>query len=182
MNDLHFTTTAVSIRDLAKRYRGQPALDGVTLEVPKGSLTVLLGAAGAGKTTTLRLLAGLEAPDGGTILIDGRDCAGLEPKDRDLAMIFDNLALYPNLTGAENIAHPLRVRRMPAPAIEEKVAAVATTLRIHHILKRKPKTMSGGERQRVALGRALVRDPASSCWTNPCRASTPCCASSCARN
>ncbi len=162
MNDMSFTATpaAVAIRGLSKTYRGQAALDGLTLDVPKGSLTVLLGAAGAGKTTTLRLLAGLEVPDDGTILIGGRDCAGLEPKDRDLAMIFDNLALYPNLTGAENIAHPLRIRRVPAAAIDEKVTAVAATLRIPHVLKRKPKTMSGGERQRVALGRALVRDPA----------------------
>lgn len=158
---MSFTTAAaVSIRGLVKTYRGRAALDGLTLEVPKGSLTVILGAAGAGKTTTLRLVAGLEAPDDGTILIGGRDCAGLEPKDRDLAMIFDNLALYPDLTGAGNIAHPLRIRRVPAAAIEEKVAAVAATLRIPHVLKRKPGTMSGGERQRVALGRALVRNPA----------------------
>lgn len=152
-------TPALVIEGLTRTYRATRALDGIDIVVPEGSLTVILGAAGAGKTTTLRLVAGLERPNDGRILIRGRDVAGLDPASRDVAMIFDNLALYPNRTGFENIASPLRVRRMKESVVAERVEAVAATLRIAHVLKRLPRTMSGGERQRVALGRALVRDP-----------------------
>ncbi len=154
-----FVAPALEIEGLCKAYRGKRALDGVSFSVPKGGLTVILGAAGAGKTTTLRMIAGLETADSGLILLGGRDCGGLEPKDRNLAMIFDNLALYPNKTGFENIANPLRIAGMAKAEIETRVQEVAATLKIPHILSRLPKTMSGGERQRVALGRALVRKP-----------------------
>ena len=129
------------------------------LSVPQGSLTVLLGPAGAGKTTALRIIAGLERADAGRIAMRGTDVGSLQPKDRDVAMIFDNLALYPNRTGFENIASPLAIGGMPRDAIEAQVKAMAATLRVPHVLHRLPKTMSGGERQRVALGRALVRNP-----------------------
>lgn len=153
------STPTLSIDMLCKRYRKMVALDQVTFTVPAASLTVILGPAGAGKTTTLRLVAGLEKPDSGSVQIGGRDVVHLEPKDRDVAMIFDNLALYPNKSGFENIASPLRIRGEDQEVIEEKVADLAATLKVSHILRRLPKTMSGGERQRIALGRALIRSP-----------------------
>ncbi|WP_051660885.1 ABC transporter ATP-binding protein [Bosea sp. 117] len=162
MNALMHATIEVptlAMEHLTKSFRHQPALDDVSFMVPKGALTVVLGAAGAGKTTLLRSIAGLEQPDRGRILLGGRDVAGREPKDRNLAMIFDNLALYPDKTGFDNIASPLRIRGDSRAEIETAVKEVAARLRISHILARKPKTMSGGERQRVALGRALVRTP-----------------------
>lgn len=151
--------SVLKVERVTKLFGNLPALSDVSLDVPRGEFIVVLGAAGAGKTTLLRIIAGLEDPDLGHVLIDGEDMDGHEPKDRDVAMIFDNLALYPNKTGFDNIAHPLRVRKRDRQAIEEQVHAVAATLQISHILSRLPKTMSGGERQRVALGRALVRDP-----------------------
>ena len=147
------------IDKLTKHFRGKTALDQVSFEVPAASLTVILGSAGAGKTTTLRLIAGLDRPDSGRVVLGGQDVGGWEPKDRNIAMILDNLALYPNKTGFENIASPLVIRGEPKSEIETKVAEVAATLQIPHILKRLPKTMSGGERQRIALGRALIRTP-----------------------
>lgn len=144
---------------LVKRFRKVTALNGVSFDVPPGSLTVLLGPAGAGKTTTLRMVAGLDDPDGGRIELQGRDMRDVEPKDRDIGMIFDNLALYPDKTGFENIASPLRVHGIHAGEVDRRVKEMAATLRISHLLNRLPKTMSGGERQRVALGRALIRRP-----------------------
>jgi ABC-type sugar transport system ATPase subunit len=149
----------LEVHNVSKAYRNKPALDGVSFLVPEGALTVILGAAGAGKTTTLRIIAGLEQPDDGRIMLGGQDSAGVEPKHRNVAMIFDNLALYPNKTGFQNIANPLRIAGMRQKQIETKVREVAASLKIAHILGRLPKTMSGGERQRVALGRALVREP-----------------------
>ncbi|GAB7079341.1 ABC transporter ATP-binding protein [Megalodesulfovibrio paquesii] len=142
-----------------KSFRSVQALADVSLHVPEGSFTVLLGPAGAGKTTTLRLIAGLDQPDAGRVLLAGRDMQGWEPKDRDVAMIFDNLALYPNKTGYQNMASPLKIRGEKSESIREKVEALAKTLKVLHILDRLPKTMSGGERQRIALGRALIRTP-----------------------
>lgn len=150
---------ALQVQGLSKRFGRTEALADVHLSVPQGSLTVLLGPAGAGKTTTLRIIAGLDQPDAGRIVMRGADVGALQPKDRDVAMIFDNLALYPNRTGFDNIASPLAIRRMPPDVIETQVKAMAATLRIAHVLYRLPKTMSGGERQRVALGRSLVRNP-----------------------
>jgi len=145
---------------LSKRFGARQALDRVGVTVGAGHFVVLLGPAGAGKTTTLRIIAGLEIPNAGRVEIDGIDVTAREPKDRNVAMIFDSLALYPDKTGFANIAAPLKLRGLDAAAIRAKVAAVAETLRIGEILDRLPRTMSGGERQRVALGRALVRDPA----------------------
>ena len=147
------------IEDLVKSFRKTRALDGISFSVPQGSLTVILGPAGAGKTTTLRLIAGLEIANQGGIHLKGRDVTHAEPRDRDVAMIFDTLGLYPDKTGFENIASPLRIRGMKTDAIAPKVEAMAATLKISHVLRREPRTMSGGERQRVALGRALIRDP-----------------------
>lgn len=147
------------VASLTKTFKANPALSDVTFSVPEASLTVILGPAGAGKTTTLRLVAGLDQPDSGRIILGGQDMGAREPKDRNVAMIFDTLALYPNKTGFENMAHPLKVRRMAKAAIEEKVTELARTLKVSRLLHRLPKTMSGGERQRIALGRALIRTP-----------------------
>ncbi len=149
----------LSIDNLCKSFRGKTALDHVGFEVPEASLTVILGPAGAGKTTTLRITAGLDRPDSGRVEICGRDVNGWEPKDRNIAMILDSLALYPNKTGFENMAGSLRIRKVPKDEIEKRVTEMAHTLKVAHLLKRLPKTMSGGERQRIALGRALIRTP-----------------------
>lgn len=150
---------ALHMSGISRAFGDIQALSNLDLTVPRGAFVVLLGAAGAGKTTTLRIAAGLEDIDDGLVLLDGEDADGLQPKDRDIAMIFDNLALYPNRTGFDNIANPLKIRKLQKSEIDTRVRAVSKTLRIGHILKRLPKTMSGGERQRVALGRALVREP-----------------------
>ena len=146
---------ALVIEDLSRSFRGKPALDHVGFTVSKASLTVILGAAGAGKTTTLRLIAGLDRPDSGRVILSGQDVGKWEPKDRNVAMIFDNLALYPNKTGFENIASPLVIHGESKNEIEEKVTNMAATLKVPHVLRRLPKTMSGGERQRIALGRLI---------------------------
>lgn len=153
------TQPLLRIEGLVKSFRKTRALDGVSFSVPQGSLTVILGPAGAGKTTALRLIAGLEIANQGSIYLKDRDVTRAEPRDRDVAMIFDTLGLYPDKTGFENIASPLRIRGIKTEIIAPKVEAMAATLKISHVLRREPRTMSGGERQRVALGRALIRDP-----------------------
>lgn len=160
MKDLGHSPYALRLDGLCRSFGTTAAVQDLTLDVPAGSMTVLLGAAGAGKTTTLKMIAGLEPSDAGRIEIGGRDLTGAEPKDRDVAMIFDNLALYPNRTGFGNIAYPLQVAGLAPQLIDQRVRALAGMLRIGHVLGRLPRTMSGGERQRVALGRALIRDPA----------------------
>ncbi|TVM33414.1 ABC transporter ATP-binding protein [Oceanidesulfovibrio marinus] len=153
-------TTALDLQHVTKRFgRSAVALDDVSLSVPPGSFTVILGAAGAGKTTTLRTIAGLESPEEGRVILAGHDVGSWEPKDRNVSMIFDNLALYPNKTGFQNIASPLRIRGESPDVIKERVEKLAATLQVAHVLGRLPKTMSGGERQRIALGRALIRTP-----------------------
>lgn len=160
MKDFDTPPDALRLSGLTRRFGATPAVDDLTLTVPAGAMTVLLGPAGAGKTTTLKMIAGLETPDAGRVEIAGIDLTGAEPKDRDVAMIFDNLALYPNRTGYGNIAYPLRIAGLAADVIEARVKQLAHILKISHVLGRLPKTMSGGERQRVALGRALIREPA----------------------
>jgi multiple sugar transport system ATP-binding protein len=150
---------SISLIGVTKRYRTKTAVEDLTFEVADGEFFCLLGPAGAGKTTTLRVIAGLTEPSSGDVLIDGVSVKGVHPSQRDLAMIFDNLALYPNRTGFGNIAFPLRVAKVPDLVIKEKVGRVAATLGIEHVLGRLPGTYSGGERQRVALARALVREP-----------------------
>jgi multiple sugar transport system ATP-binding protein len=149
----------LELRSISKNFGSTQALDAIDLVVPRGSLIVLLGPAGAGKTTTLRVIAGLEAPTAGQVLIEGVDVTRLQPNQRDIAMIFDNLALYPNRTGFENIAFPLRLAKMSKKDVNRRVGEVAALLKVEPILGRLPATFSGGERQRVALGRAMVRDP-----------------------
>lgn len=149
----------LELRSISKNFGDNQALKEVDLVVPHGSLIVLLGPAGAGKTTTLRIIAGLEAPSSGQVFIEGMDFTQHQPNQRDIAMIFDNLALYPNKSGFDNIASPLRISKTPKAEIHDRVMEMAKLLKIGHILERTPATFSGGERQRVALGRAMIRRP-----------------------
>lgn len=137
-----------------------PAVEGFSLEVRDGEFLVLVGPSGCGKSTSLRMVAGLESPTSGRIFIGGRDVTGLPPKDRDIAMVFQNYALYPHMTVEENLSFGLKLRRVPKDEIARRVESAAETLGLKPYLKRLPKALSGGQRQRVALGRAIVREPA----------------------
>jgi multiple sugar transport system ATP-binding protein len=136
-----------------------PAVDGFSLEVADGEFLVLVGPSGCGKSTTLRMVAGLELPTSGKISIGGRDVTNFPPKDRDIAMVFQNYALYPHMTVQENLSFALKLRKVPKDEILRRTSAAAETLGLTPYLKRLPKALSGGQRQRVALGRAIVRNP-----------------------
>jgi multiple sugar transport system ATP-binding protein len=152
----------VVLAEVTKAFGPATALDGVSLTVPNGAFVVLLGPTGAGKTTTLRLISGLDHPDAGAVFIAGRPAAGLSPAQRNVAMVFQQYSLYPHMTVRENLAFPLRSPLLATPPAEiaRKVRAVAETLQIAHKLDNKATALSGGEMQRVSIGRALVRDPA----------------------
>jgi len=149
----------VRVENLAKRFDEVVAVDGISLEARDREFTVFLGPSGSGKTTTLRAIAGLEQPDAGDIYIDDRRVNALPPADRDIAFVFQFYALYPHMTVYDNLAFPLRAVHMARAEIDERVREVAQVLRIEPTLKRKPAKLSGGEQQRVALGRAMVRRP-----------------------
>ncbi|MGI8485710.1 MAG: ABC transporter ATP-binding protein [Thermomicrobiales bacterium] len=146
---------------IQKQYDGQdrPAVRDLFLKVIDGELLVMLGPSGCGKTTALRMIAGLEEPDYGDIQLDGRSVVGLEPKDRDIALVFQQYALYPHLSVRDNMLYPLKVRKTPATERKSRVEQVAGMLGLGKLLSRKPGQLSGGEQQRVALGRAIVRKP-----------------------
>lgn len=152
----------VILKHLSKSFGTDVALDDVSLTIPDGAFVVLLGPTGAGKTTTLRLISGLEKADGGEVWIDGRNVAGEMPSQRDIAMVFQQYSLYPHLTVRDNLAFPLKspILRTPQSEIDRKVGEVAEVLQISHKLDNKATALSGGEMQRVSIGRALVRDPA----------------------
>ncbi len=152
----------VSLSNVTKLFGAEAALNHVSMTVPNGSFVVLLGPTGAGKTTTLRLISGLERPDTGDVLIDGRSVLDTTPAQRDVAMVFQQYSLYPHLTVRDNLAFPLRspIHKTPEDEIKRKVAEVAEVLRITSKLDNKATALSGGEMQRVSIGRALVRDPA----------------------
>jgi multiple sugar transport system ATP-binding protein len=152
-------SSAIVTDDVSKSFGDVQALERLDLAVPMGSFFVLLGPSGAGKTTTLRVIAGLEKPDTGTVHLHGIDATRATPAERDLAMVFQSYALYPKKTAAQNIASPLRARRISKVDIDAQVKRVAELLHIQELLDRVPAQMSGGQMQRVALGRALVRDP-----------------------
>jgi len=145
--------------DVTKRFGDVTALDELSLEIADGEFMVLVGPSGSGKTTALRLLAGLEVASGGSITIGDRVVDRLAPRDRDIAMVFQDYALYPQMTVARNLAFALRMRKMPRDEIDRRVRRAAEMLDIGELLERKPRELSGGQRQRVALGRALVREP-----------------------
>ncbi|NLJ37602.1 MAG: ABC transporter ATP-binding protein [Candidatus Atribacteria bacterium] len=149
----------LSLVNLTKKYGKVTAISRLNLEVENRKITVLLGPTAAGKTTTLRCIAGLEKPQTGDIFIDGERINDLPPKDRDVAFVFQNFSLYPRYTVFENIASPLRIRNISKDDIDKNVKRVAHMLHIEHLLERKPIFISGGEMQRVAIARALVRNP-----------------------
>ena len=151
---------SISFQNLSKTFPdGTQALRGVDLEVKQGEFLALVGPSGCGKTTLLRILAGLEQQSAGSVFINERDASTLQPKDRDLAMVFQNYALFPHLSVVDNLAFGLRARKRPKEEIEQAVRPVAERLGLTTLLKRKPNELSGGQRQRVALGRLLARNP-----------------------
>ncbi len=151
----------VSFDSVTKVYtRGEkPAVDGFTLKVEPGEFLVLVGPSGCGKSTTLRMVAGLESVSSGRIFIGGRDVTDLPPKDRDIAMVFQNYALYPHMTVRENMGFALKLRHVAKAEIARRVDAAAASLGLEPYMERLPKALSGGQRQRVAVGRAIVREP-----------------------
>src|ERR1700754_2995045 len=150
----------VVIKDLVKTYGNFAAVNNVSLTVNDGEFVALVGPSGCGKTTTLNLVAGLLPITSGDIVIGDQVVNDLDPKDRDIAMVFQNYALYPQKSVYRNLAFPLQMRKLPAEEIDKKVREAARVLDITHLLERRPRELSGGQQQRVALGRALVRDPA----------------------
>jgi sn-glycerol 3-phosphate transport system ATP-binding protein len=154
---------AIALKDVIKRYgKGKQALQvihGVNAEVGDGEFVVIVGPSGCGKSTLLRMVAGLEEISAGTIAIGGRVVNDIEPADRDIAMVFQNYALYPHMSVYENMAYGLKIRKMPAQEIRQRVDDAAKILELSHLLERKPRQLSGGQRQRVAMGRAIVRQP-----------------------
>ena len=150
----------VVLKDLVKTYGSFKAVNEVSLTVNDGEFVALVGPSGCGKTTTLNLIAGLIPITSGDIVIGDRVVNDLDPKDRDIAMVFQNYALYPQKSVYMNLAFPLQMRKLPKDEIDKKVREAAKVLDMTQLLERKPRELSGGQQQRVALGRALVRDPA----------------------
>jgi multiple sugar transport system ATP-binding protein len=152
---------SVSFEQATRRFPAtdRPALDHLNLDVGDGEFVVLVGPSGCGKTTSLRMVAGLETLDSGSIRIGDRDVTNVDPKDRDVAMVFQNYALYPHMTVAQNIGFALKISKTPKAEVRDRVLAAAKLLDLQPYLERKPKDLSGGQRQRVAMGRAIVRRP-----------------------
>jgi sn-glycerol 3-phosphate transport system ATP-binding protein len=157
----------IVLDNVRKRYGSVDAIKGVSLDIADGELVVLVGPSGCGKSTLLRMIAGLEGITGGRISIGDRVVNDLEPSDRDIAMVFQNYALYPHMSVRQNLAYGLRNRGMPNPEIDARIAKAATALEIEPFLDRKPRQLSGGQRQRVAMGRAIVREPAAFLFDEP---------------
>jgi sn-glycerol 3-phosphate transport system ATP-binding protein len=151
---------ALSFRDVKKSYAGLQVVHGVSTEVKDGEFVVIVGPSGCGKSTLLRMVAGLEPITSGEIVIGGRVVNQLEPKDRDIAMVFQNYALYPHMSVYDNMSYGLRIKGFSREEIETRVQKAATILELKPFLQRKPGHLSGGQRQRVAMGRAIVREPA----------------------
>jgi sn-glycerol 3-phosphate transport system ATP-binding protein len=149
----------VSLRDIYKSFGKNEVIHGISCDIQDGEFIVILGPSGCGKSTVLRMIAGLEVITKGDIAIDGNVVNQLEPADRDIAMVFQNYALYPHMTVFKNMAYGLKIRRMPKDEIEKRVQRAAEILELTEFLNRKPRQLSGGQRQRVAMGRCIVREP-----------------------
>ncbi len=149
----------VALRSVTKRYGAVEVIHGIDLDIRHGEFAVFVGPSGCGKSTLLRMIAGLEEITAGEIRIDGRIVNHLPPRDREIAMVFQDYALYPHKSVFDNLAFSLKLRKLPKEDIEERVRAAAGILKIEHLLDRKPRALSGGQRQRVAMGRAIVRQP-----------------------
>ncbi|WPH19541.1 sn-glycerol-3-phosphate import ATP-binding protein UgpC [Variovorax paradoxus] len=155
--------TAISLRNVIKRYghgaKANQVIHGVSADVKEGEFVVIVGPSGCGKSTLLRMVAGLEEISAGEISIGGRVVNNLEPSERDIAMVFQNYALYPHMSVFKNMAYGLKIAKVPEPEIKTRVDKAAKILELGHLLERKPRELSGGQRQRVAMGRAIVRQP-----------------------
>ncbi len=151
--------STLNLSGITKSFGTTTVLHGIDLGVADGEMIVIVGASGCGKSTLLRIVAGLETPTTGHVAIAGREVTRLEPADRDIAMVFQNYALYPHMTVAQNMAYGLKIRGTPKEEIARRVAETATLLGIQPLLERKPRQLSGGQRQRVAMGRAIIREP-----------------------
>ena len=161
--------TTVRFEEAQRWYPGadKPAVPGISLEIDDGEFMVLVGPSGCGKSTTLRMLAGLEEVNKGKIFIGDRDITNMPPKDRDIAMVFQNYALYPHMSVADNMAFALKMAKVPSEERKKRVEDAAKILGLTEYLDRKPKALSGGQRQRVAMGRAIVRQPQVFCMDEP---------------
>ena len=157
----------ISFRDVRKSYGATEVIHGVSTEVADGEFVVIVGPSGCGKSTLLRMVAGLEAITAGEIAIGGRVVNDLEPKDRDIAMVFQNYALYPHMSVYDNMAYGLRIRGLSKADIDARVQRAAAILELASFLRRRPRELSGGQRQRVAMGRAIVREPAAFLFDEP---------------
>ena len=159
----------VTFKEAQRWYPGadKPAVPGISLEIGDGEFMVLVGPSGCGKSTTLRMLAGLEEVNSGQIFIGDREITNVAPKERDIAMVFQNYALYPHMTVAENMGFALKMAKVPAEERQKRVEEAARILNLTEYLERKPKALSGGQRQRVAMGRAIVRSPQVFCMDEP---------------
>jgi sn-glycerol 3-phosphate transport system ATP-binding protein len=149
----------VTLKNIFKSFGKSEVIHGISCDIKDGEFIVILGPSGCGKSTVLRMIAGLEVITGGEIAINGKVVNQLEPADRDIAMVFQNYALYPHMTVYKNMAYGLKIRRMPKPEIDERVRNAAKILELTEFLDRKPRQLSGGQRQRVAMGRCIVREP-----------------------
>ena len=150
---------SLDLVSIQKSFDAVKILHDVSISLADGEFLVLVGPSGCGKSTLMNIIAGLEAPTGGLLKLDGRDITQVAPADRDISMVFQSYALYPNMTVARNIEFPLQMRKVDKSLREERVRSVAKLLQIEHLLQRKPRQLSGGQRQRVAIGRALAREP-----------------------
>jgi sn-glycerol 3-phosphate transport system ATP-binding protein len=159
--------STITLKDVKKSYGNNAVVHGVNAEIADGEFIVIVGPSGCGKSTLLRMIAGLEAITSGEVSIGGRVVNNLEPKDRDIAMVFQNYALYPHMTVYDNMAYGLRIRKLSDADIETRVQNAAKILELGALLKRKPRELSGGQRQRVAMGRAIVREPAAFLFDEP---------------
>ena len=157
----------VQLRDVRKSYTDQQVIHGVSIDITDGEFIVIVGPSGCGKSTLLRMVAGLETITGGEVVIGDRVVNQLEPKDRDIAMVFQNYALYPHMSVFDNMAYGLRIRGLAKNDIEARVKRAAEILELGVLLERKPRQLSGGQRQRVAMGRAIVREPAAFLFDEP---------------
>ena len=170
----------VQLRGVKKTYDNKvDVIHGIDMEIADGEFIVIVGPSGCGKSTLLRMVAGLERITGGQVAIGDRVVNELEPKDRDIAMVFQNYALYPHMSVYDNMAYGLKIRRMPKDEIDRRVRKAAKTLELGTFLDRRPRQLSGGQRQRVAMGRAIVREPAVFLFDEPLSNSTPSCACRC---
>lgn len=151
--------SSIRLENIVKKFGSVTSVNNISLEIADGAFVIFVGPSGCGKTTTLRMIGGLEAPTSGKILFDGKMVNYVQPADRNVAMVFQNFALYPHMTAKENITLSLRVKKVKPEIIESKLKRVAAMLNITHLLERKPAQLSGGEKQRVAVGRAIIREP-----------------------